>query len=769
LTKKGIHESTRQGTTGYENKIGDPFSSLRLFGTVQRRQSNIPIQTTPLVDREKEFEALRDLVHQGNVRLITLTGPGGSGKTRLALEVASNLRSEFSDGVVYVSLAAVTEANLVPSEIITTLDIMEKAGEPVEDTLKEFLRGKRTLLLLDNFEQVIDAAPFAAQLLHECPELKIIVTSRAPLRVQGEHEFPILPLAVPDLTRIPAAQELVLNASVALFVQRARAIRANFAVTRENSKALAEICTRLDGLPLALELAAARTRVLSPEDLLLRLQKRLELLTGGQRDLPKRQQTLRNTIAWSYDLLDERNKILFGRLSVFGGDFSLEAAEEICAQQEKPIQNMLDRLSRLVEQSLLLSEQAKDGIRFSMLGTIREFAHESLVSSGESVRTEESFVDYFLSFTEEAELKLNGPEEAGTLVRLDREHDNIRAALRLLIEDGDAERSLRLSSALWNFWNIRGYHTEGRVWLTKALERAEPIHSVARAWALIGAGGLAKWQNDLSAASSLLKEGLALSRELGYKRGVGYALNYLANVDDDLGNFADARRLYEESLDIFRELGDKSGIGLVLGNLGVGARNQADYERASRFHQESLEMFTRLENRREIALSLMNLGIVLERKGEYDNARKMLNESLSLFRELGARVGITEASCLFATLARQQRDFVTWRELLAESLTIAHEIGYQEVIALCFEEFAAFTCATDQVNDAVRFLAVAEAIRERIRVPIPPAYQGDIQHNVAIARSTLGEDKFQAEWAKGWSMTVEQAVAYILVLKSDGS
>ncbi len=769
MTMKGMPESNRHGTNGYESKIGDPFSSLRLFGTVQRRQSNIPIQTTPLVDREGEFEALRDLVHESNVRLMTLTGPGGTGKTRLALEVASNSKDEFSDGVVFVSLAAVTEANLVPSAIISTLGVMEKAGEPIEDTLMDFFRGKQTLLLLDNFEQVIEAAPFAAQLLHECPELKMIVTSRAPLRVQGEYEFPVLPLAVPDLTQAPTAKELERYASVTLFVQRAQSIRSDFAVTRENAKALAEICTRLDGLPLALELAAARTRVLSLEDLLLRLQKRLELLTDGRRDLPERQQTLSNTIAWSYDLLSEPDKILFRRLSVFGGDFSLEAAEEICMKQETYTKDILDRLSRLVEQSLLLSEHAENGLRFRMLETIREFANESLVSSGESVRTEELFVDYFLSFAEEAASRLMGPKQAGILLRLDREHDNIRAALRLSIEHGNAERSLRLSSALWNFWNIRGYHTEGRVWLSKTLENAGPIHSVARARALTGAGGLAKWQDDFSTASALLNEGLALSRDLGDKEGAAYALNYLANVADDLGNFAEARRLYEESLSLFREIEDNWGVALVLNNLGVGARYQGEYEQATRFHEQSLKLFTELGDKRRVAHSLINLGSVFERTGEYEAAREMFDRSLSLFRELNGKVGIAESCFLLGTVSRKKGDYDEGRKQLAESLIVSSDVGYREIIVNCLEEFAALDSASGQVSHAARLLGAASAMREAMQFPIPPAYLDDKNHNVDLVRSSLGEERFHAEWFLGRTMTVEEAIAYALASEGANS
>jgi predicted ATPase len=758
-------ESTRSGTTGYAGEIGDPFSTVRLFGTVQHRAGNLPIQTTPLVDREKEFEALRELIHRDNVRLITLTGPGGSGKTRLALELALNLKDEFLDGVFFVPLAAVTEANLVPSRIVTTLEMMEKAGEPIEYTLKQFLRDKQTLLLLDNFEHVILAASFAAELLHRCPRLKIIVTSREPLRVQGEYEFPVLPLAVPDLSQTSAAGEIMLYAAVALFVQRAQAIKADFCVTGQNARTVAEICSRVDGLPLALELAAARTRVLSLEGLLQRLQKRLEILTAGPRDLPGRQHTLRNTIAWSYDLLDEQNKILFRRLSVFAADFSFEAAEEICSNREDSAETMLDQLSRLVEKSLLLTEQTDNEIRFRMLETIREFAHEVLATSGESSHIQERFASYFLSLAQEAGSELMGPEQATMLIRLDREHDNLRAALRWSIENGDVERSLGLGSALWNFWHIRGHLSEGRMWLTKIIEKAGSTRTVTRARALMGAGALAKWQNDFPSASSLLKESLALSRELGDLEGTAFALNYMANVADDLGYFTEGRRLYEESLGIFRQLGHKWGEALVLNNLGVGARNQGDYDAATKLHKRSLELFTELHDKRRIAHSLINLGFVLERRREYDAASKTLSQSLSLFRELGGRVGIAECCFLSGSVARRKGDFETSRKLLAESLVTAHEIGYQEVIAGCFEESAASDRIEGNVKRAARLLAAAENIRKVNRIPIPPAYQTDYHRDLAFLKSTLGKE-FQTEWAKGRAMTLEQVVADVLSPKA---
>jgi len=766
LTPKGTPEGTRGGTIRYESKIGDPFSTLRLFSETERRLTNLPIPSTPLVNREKEVKMLHEMLLRDDVRLVTLTGTGGTGKTRLAIEVASSFIKAFPNGVFLVSLVAVTEPTLVPSAIVSTLGIIEKADKPIEETLKDFLREKRMLLLLDNFEQVIAAASVTTSLLLECPKLKILVTSRAPLRVRGEHELPVPTLAVPNIAKMPHAMELISYAAVALFVQRAQAIRTEFSVTVENARIVAEICTRLDGLPLALELAAARTRVLSPQALLLRLQNRLELLTDGQRDLPARQQTLRNTIAWSYDLLEEEDKKLFRRLSVFAGSFSFEAAEVICVTGKASSEKGLDQLSRLVEKSLLLSDTVDGEVRFRMLETIREFAFESLVSTVENEQIVSRFADYFISLAERAESELRGPDQGVWLARLEHDHDNLRVALRRSLEKEKIELSLRFCSALWFFWYIRGYLTEGRLWIERTLAECWTTVPRLRTKALLGAGTLAAFQYDFPKARSLLNESLAISRELGDNQGIGRALNVLGILARNQGDFTEGQKLHEESLAKFRELGDKWGIATVLNSLGVGARYQAHYDEAIAIHRQSLELFRELGDKRSIARALANLGSTLIRKVDYESARRLLDESLSLYLELGDKIGIADSLCEHGVLTRREQDYNTAAKWLKEAMLVYKEIGSSDGIAACFEEFVGCACAEGRFDRAAKLLGAAQVIREALDSPIPPEDRNEHERHVTMAQSALGQENFEREKTNGREMTREEGVEYALEVES---
>jgi predicted ATPase len=706
------------------------------------------------------------LLHE-NVRLVSLTGPGGTGKTRLAVEAASTLIGEFPSGIFLVSLSSVTESNLVLPAVVSTLGISEKPGKSIEDTLKDFLREKRILLVLDNFEQVVSAASLVADLLSQCPMLKILVTSRQALRLRAEHQFPVPPLEIPDLTHMPEIKELLGVAAVALFVQRAQAIRPDFTVTSENAQPIAQICARLDGLPLALELAAARVRVLSLETLLSRLQKRLELLTAGPRDLPARQQTLRKTIEWSYELLTDEDRKAFRGLAIFNGSFSLEAVEEICLPRLEA-QEILDQISRLVEKSLLTSETMGREQRFRMLETIREFALKSLEASDEMGSLEERFLAYYLSLAERSEQALKGPEQKEWVIRLDLEQENLRAALHMSLEENEINLSMRICAALWRFWSIRGQLSEGRIWLNRALSKPNLADDVFRAKALWGAGALAAIQDDDPIAHRLLNESLALSRKVGDAETTAFSLNSLGNVVRGQGDLEDAKKLLTDSLAIFERLEDKWGTALVLSNLGVNARFQGDFPLAIELHEQSLRLFRELGDKRLIARSLINLGIIFERKEDYERACGLLKESLALFRELGEKTGIAESLRILGSIMNRQNEHESSRKMLAESIALSHDTGNKAQVVECLEEFARSACMKGEAKRAARLLGATEAIRNEMKIPIPPPYRADHQHDLSLAQSTLGEKTFTQEYAQGGKLTLEEAVAYALTPDTRG-
>lgn len=745
-----------------EEVSGDPFAALKRLMAIERGPTNLPSPPAALIGRDKELKTVRELLLSDDLRLVTLTGPGGTGKTRLGLEIAAALTDRFPGGVFLVSLASTADPSLVLPSIASTLGVVEGKNRSIIESIKEHLRDKPALLLLDNFEQVIDAASHVAELLSECPKVKILATSRAPLRIRGEHEFPVKPLTLPDLDKLPELEALVGYPAVALFVLRAKEVRPEFSLTTKNARIVAEICARLDGLPLALELAAARIRILTVGAMLTRLENRLQLLTTGTRDMPTRHRTLRDTISWSYNLLDEQDKKLFRRLSVFAGHFSLQTAEAVGNLPSDLPEDILDGLTRLVERSLLVHEYIAEESRFRMLETIREFAFELLGASNESQLVTEYYADFFVSLLEKTEQELKGPGQAEMLGRLDREHDNLRGVLRWSIENKDADRTLRCVSVLWRFWYFRGYLTEGRTWLANALAITESARTTLRAKTLYGAGALAASQYDLASAQALLNESVALSRELGDKETMAFSLNSLGIVIRDQGNFVEGNRLHEESIALFQEIGNKWGTALALNNRGVSARNQGDYEKANAFHQQSMQLFTEIGDKRYVARQLINLGIIRERKAEYDAARELLDQALRLSRELGEKIGTTESLALLGTVARKQGDYVAARKLIAESLAKYRELGDREGIASCFDEFAGCASAEGQLERTALFLGIADGLREAVSSHVPPAYQTDRERDITLVRSALGKEVFLAEWGKGRTMNLEEAIGYVI-------
>src|SRR5271156_5130513 len=602
--------------------IRDRFSE-KPVKQVEIRPANIPVPRTRFVGREKEVASAKELVLRQDVRLVTVTGPGGIGKTRLAMEVAGGVVEHFSGGIHFVPLSPVSDPGLIASVIVQSLGIGEAGGQsPLEILRKNLQNSLRApmLFVLDNFEHLVQAAATVAELLAMAPNLKILVTSRAALHVYGEHEFLVPPLALPDARALPSVEVLSQYPAIALFVQRAVAVKPDFELNRENALAVTEICARLDGLPLAIELAAARVKFLSLSSIETRLASRLQLLTGGARDLPQRQQTLRAAIDWSHDLLNAAEQRLFRRLSAFVGGCTLEGVEAACDTKADLDLGLLDGMASMVDKSLLQQvEQANGESRFVMLETIREYALEKLDASGEDALTKRAHAAYCLVLAEEAATEQSGAEGADWLARFTLEHDNFRAGLEWLTETGDAEWGLRLGAALFRFWDMREHLTEGRDRLGKLLKLAEATKPTkARVRVLFAAGALAGAQGDYVVGDPLIRESLASARQLGDKRSLAVALNALGVTARDQDDFAASQALFEESLVVWKELGDRVAAARTLSNLANGAKLQGDHARARALFEECLAIFRELGDKRGIAWALNHEGDVAREQGDFD-------------------------------------------------------------------------------------------------------------------------------------------------------
>jgi predicted ATPase/DNA-binding SARP family transcriptional activator len=718
---------------------------------------NLPLQLTRFVGREPELAAVKERL--STLRLVTLTGPGGCGKTRLALQIAADQLDCYADGVCLVELAPLRDPSLVLPTVAAVFAVREELGRPLLIALTEFLRARSLLLLLDNFEQVAAAAPQVLELLTAAPRLTVLTTSRAPLRLRGEQEFPVPPLALPPVVRgsgqVPEPSTLSQYAAVELFCQRARDVQPDFALTSENAAAVAAICQRLDGLPLAIELAAMRIKLLSPAALLSRLERRLPLLTGGARDLPARQQTLRDAIAWSYDLLTAEERQLFRRLSVFVGGFSLEAAEAVCSDcglriadcgladnvkggpvfdvapnpqsgdPQSAIRNeeVLDGIASLVDKSLLRQQDSSLLPRFTMLETVREYGQERLEASGEAPAVRRQHVSFFCQLAEEGSAYLGGVPTKEWLDRLDAEHDNLRAALQWSIESGGVKAGLRLALSLWGWWDGRNHYAEAREWLKRLLEMNGDAPAALRARVLNEAGHLAGKQGDYATAQAFLKQGLALARELGDKQAIANSLEMLGGAAaEHRGDLLLGRALLEESLAIYRELDDPWGLVWAIHELGRVARRLGDFTTAQSAFEESLARFRELGYPSGPAWSLINLGVLAHRRGQLDAARSLYQESLTICWELEEKWGIAEG----------------------------------------FGSLAALAGSLGEAERAARLWGAAEALRERIGSPRPDSARGDYNTRIADARARLGEAAFAAAWAAGRALPLKEAVAYAL-------
>ena len=742
------------------------------------RSHNLPSQTTLLVGREQEMQAIRHMLMRDDVRLTTLTGPGGAGKTRLAIQVAADVLDRFDDGVCFVELAAVSDVALVAPTIARTLGVHDATGRPLLEILIAFLHGRRVLLVLDNFEQLLAAATVVADLLRACPELSVLVTSRAPLQIGGEHEFPVPPLAVPDASEPLTPASISRYAAAALFAERARAIDPEFTVTETNAPAIAELCARLDGLPLAIELAAARTRLLSPEAMLPRLSHRLALLTGGRRDAPARQQTLRDTIAWSYDLLDETERRLFRRLGIFVGGFSLGAGFQVSGfgeldrlapspKTQDPKPEILDLVGSLVEKSLVrLIGKPGGEPRFGMLETIREYALEQLAASREHAEVRRRHADYYRGLAVQADGELVGAGQAAWLDCLEREHDNLRAVLSEALEHGEIEAGLRLGGRLWRFWWMRGYLTEGRQRLDALLGarsdgRLRGARTGERGEALLGTGLLTLWQGSYASARASLQESLAIGRETGDRRCTAYALAFLGRVARDQGDDSTARALGEQGVALFRQIDEPWGLAVALHFLGL-AIVRSDAGAARPLFEESAALFQGLGNGWDLAMPLRGLGLVAYREGDTVAARALLEEGIARFHDRGDEWSEAMLTHDLAYVAQVEGSPAGAATLFGVSLALWQKLGNTRGVASCLAGLAGIAVLQGAPERAARLYGAAEAARQAGGGVVEPTDRAVHDGSIAEARAALGETAYAAAWAAGRARSTPLMIAEAL-------
>jgi predicted ATPase/transcriptional regulator with XRE-family HTH domain len=730
-----------------------------------RPAADLPGEPTPLIGREAEAKVVRHLLAHLDGRLLTLLGPGGVGKTRLALHVTRSVTDQYPDGVVWVELAPLADPSLVLSTIVRAMGLDEPLGGDPGATLRSWLRERQVLLVLDNVEHVLDAVPELAHLLQACRYLQILATSRSSLGIRGEQEYVVPPLELPPAGRAIHADDVARVSSVQLFVQRARQKHPTFTLTDENAPIVAAICRRLDGLPLALELVAARVRVLSLPELLARLDQLMSLLVGGSRDLPHRQQTIRATIGWSYDLLGSAEQALFRRLSVFAGGWTLEAAESVAAWGDIAGAEVIDLLSSLVEQSLVSVTQEQHETRYWLLEPIRQYAGERLQASGEAAETRLRHAEYYQKFAETAAPEFEGKsEQLHWLDRTEREHDNLRAALAWCQEgEGRAGIELRITAALWRFWEIRGHTVEGIKWLTGALTRSEGQPPRLRANALNAAGNLARDRADFAWASACHEECLAIRRELNDTRGIAISLNNLGVIARDRRDAQRTIELCEESLALFRSLGDHHRSAIVMISLGVAASEQGDHAQARAWYEESLAVFRAARDGWHTAWLLTYLAEAMLRQGDLVAARRTGEESLALHRAANDVWGIARALSIQGKLAQVDDDLDSAATRFAEALSLLVGAGVERGIPGCLEDLAGIMLVRGEPEQAARLAGGAVALREQIGIT-----QSAGEGTAPVADvSGMRTGPQAAEWSEGRALTGEQVIAEALALAGE--
>ncbi len=789
-----------RGSSGYPTGLPD-------YPT-QKPATNLPIPLTSFIGREKEKEEVKNLISKH--RLVTLTGSGGVGKTRLALQIGEEMFDSFPNGVWFVDLSPLNDAGLVPPTVLAALGLIEPPGKSVWQLLQDFLRERHPLIILDNCEHLAEAcAELARDLLSHCAFLKILATSREALGVEGEMAWRVPSLSSPDPAHPPKPEQWIQYESVQLFIDRASLANPNFKANQENAPAIAQICRRLDGIPLAIELAAPKTSILSVEQISERLSDRFRLLTAGHRGVIERHQTIRATIDWSYNLLSRNEKALFRRLSVFVGGWTLEAAESVCVDKGTgggnalKTEDVLEYLGQLVNKSLVMTDERNTRIRYQFLETIRQYAHEELLKSGEAGKVEERYLDFFVKFSEEVEPKLMGKDQPVWLDRLEDEMDNLRAALEWSLQKEHAVDGLRLGGALWRFWDVRNHRNEGREHLAALLSRpAARAPTRERAKALYAAGIQAQIQNEYATADVLFSEGLEISRTLEDKRAIGHFLLGMAQMWARYRGYKNTRQYLDESFAIFKELGDRWGIALSLEGLGAAAWEQDDLATAGSCCAESVTIYRELGDKISLSFALAGLANVRQAQGNYDQAVTLCGESLALFREMGHRWGIAYSLNILGEVARCQNDYdrakVQYEESLAvgreigdkdriaiachnlayvshhqgddpqavalfsQSLILSQEVGDTLLTAVCISGLAGEAQAMGHPERAARLFGAAQALIDAITSRRAPADQIEYQRSLNAVRDRLNEAVFQSAWAEGEAMTMDQAIELAL-------
>jgi predicted ATPase len=745
----------------YQLLVPDLPTDFPPLKTLEAFRTNLPAQLTSFIGREKEIAAVKRLIAAN--RLTTLTGSGGAGKTRLSLQVASELLDSFSDGVWFIEFAPLSDPALVLQTVTNTLGLREEAGRPLLDVLTDYLRAKKVLLILDNCEHLVEAAAQLVQaLLRACPNLHLLISSREALGIPGETAYRVPSLSIPDTYLAQSAETVTQCEAARLFIERAQTALPAFVVTDKNAPAVAQVCSRLDGIPLAIELAAARVKMLKVEQIAERLDDRFRLLTGGSRTALPRQQTLQAMIDWSYDLLPEPERALLRRLSVFAGGWTLEAAETVCQGSGIDDYNLLELLTQLINKSLVVVDADQEiETRYRLLETVRQYAREKLSEAGEGLEVRDRHLQYFLGLAERAEPQVQGAEQQAWLDRLEVEHDNFRAALEWSLggEETRAQAGLRIASSLWWFWFMRGHGDEGGEWFKRALTASQASGDlVTRAKALSKFG----WLKSFSAARA--EECLALSRALGPagRESMALALWGLGAAAWYQADYARAKSLEEESLQLFREIGHRWGICETLVWLGNAMSAQGDHQQATLLFEESLVLARQARDANEIGWALWQLGGAAMVRGDYDQATSLLEESLVLQIELKSYLGIPWLLNALGNVALHKGDYLQAAARYKEILTLFWERGDERRIAESLEQLANVAAVSKQPQQAARLFGAAQALRESSGAALHPYQCAEYEHCLDVLRPQLDETILTGLWAEGQALTMKQAVTYAL-------